>query len=111
MSKQFKVNKITDAIDDLSVETQRKAQMANEQMAAATAENTLDIFNSGCDLVLSHVESFIVKLEEEGEPAEQKYEKLLKMVVGMRAVVEKRRAPKAEEPAIIVPEPQIIIAN
>jgi hypothetical protein len=109
MDKQFKLNKITDAIDDLSVETQRKAQMANEQ--AVEQANEIDIFNSGCDLVLSHVESFIVRLEEEGEPAEQKYEKLLKMIVGMRMVVEKRRAPKAEEPAIMVPDSKIIIAS
>ena len=109
--KQFKVNKITDAIDDLSVETQRKAQMANEQMTAQATENTLDVFNSGCDLVLSHVEGFIVKLEEAGEPVEMKYERILRMVAGMRAVVEKRRAPKAEEPVIAVPDQKIIIAS
>ena len=109
--KPFKVNKITDAIDDLSVETQRKAQMANEQMAAAATENTMDVFNSGCDLVLSHIEAYIIKIEEEGGSYEKKYEQLLKTIAGMRAVVEKRRAPKAEEPAIIVPESQIIIAS
>jgi hypothetical protein len=109
--KQFKVNKITDAIDDLSVETQRNAQMANEQMVEATAENTMDLFNSGCDLVLSHIEGYIVKLEDAGGTPEEKYTLLLKTIAGMRAVVEKRRAPKAEEPAIIVPESQIIIAS
>ena len=109
--KQFKVNKITDAIDDLSVETQRKAQMANEQMVEATAENTMDLFNSGCDLVLSHLEGYIVKLEDAGGTPEEKYTLLLKTIAGMRMVVEKRRASKPEEPAIIVPESQIIIAS
>jgi hypothetical protein len=33
------------------------------------------------------------------------------MIVGMRMVVEKRRAPKAEEPAIMVPDSKIIIAS
>lgn len=109
MSKQFKVNKITDAIDDLSVETQRKAQMENEKMAEPM--NEIDIFNSGCDLVLGHIEGYIVNIEEAGEPVEVKYEKILRMVAGMRAVVEKRRAPKQEEPAIMVPDQQIIIPH
>jgi hypothetical protein len=109
--KQFKVNKITDAIDDLSVATQRKAQMANEQADEAVAENTMDVFNSGCDLVLSHIEGYIIKLEEAGEPVQQKYEQLLKAVVGMRAVIEKRRAPKPPESMIAVPDQQIIIAS
>lgn len=81
----------------------------NEQMVEQA--NEIDIFNSGCDLVLSHVENFILKLEESGESVDMKYDKIIRMVAGMRAVVDKRRAPKQEEPAIMVPEQQIIIPN
>jgi hypothetical protein len=81
----------------------------NEQMVEQA--NEIDIFNSGCDLVLSHIEKFILNLEEAGDPVGDKYEKLVKMVVGMRAVVEKRRAVKEEEPTIAVPEQKIIIPN
>ena len=81
----------------------------NEKMVEQA--NEIDIFNSGCDLVLSHIEGFIVKIEEAGEPVEMKYEKVLRMVAGMRAVVDKRRAPKEEEPTIVVPDQQIIVPN
>ena len=71
-------------------------------------QNELDIFNSGCDLVLSHIGSFIVRLEESGEDTEEKYLKLLKMVAGMQAVVAKRSAAKEPESQIIVPDQAII---
>jgi hypothetical protein len=73
--------------------------------------NEVDIFNSGCDLVLGHIEKFILGLEEAGYPAEEKYEKIVRMVAGMRAVVEKRRSVKQEEPTIAVPDQQIIIPH
>jgi hypothetical protein len=109
MDKQFKLNKITDAIDDLSVNIQREAQMSNE--GAAGQVNELDAFNSGCDLVLTVIETRIIKLEQEGGTPEQKYSNLLKTLVDMRNVVENRRAPKVEEPAIMVPDSKIIIAS
>jgi hypothetical protein len=107
--KQFKVNKITDAIDDLSVKIQKEAMMENEQMEAAAVE--ISMFNSGCDLVLSHIERRIVELESENEPVADKYEKLLRLIVKMRATVSRRTAPKAEDPSIMVPDQQIIIAS
>lgn len=62
----------------------------------------IDAFNSGCDLVLSNVQSFIDKLDASGESDADKYDKVKRMVAGMAAVVASRRAPR-EESSIILP--------
>jgi hypothetical protein len=80
----------------------------NEQMVEM---NEIDLVNSGCDLVLTHIEKFILGLEDAGHPVEKKYEDLVRMVAGMRIIVEKRRSVKQQEPAIAVPEQKIIIPN
>ena len=79
--------------------------MTNEEIIEVGA------FNNGCDLTLSNIENYIVELEQAGEPVEVKYARVLRMIVGMRAVIETRIAPKEEPPAVIVPDSQIIIAS
>lgn len=65
-------------------------------------ETHLDAFNSGCDLVLNHVEAFINNLEASEDDPATRYDKIKRMVSGMRAVVDKRRTPR-EESNIILP--------
>lgn len=71
--------------------------------------NELDIFNSGCDLVLHHIMDFITSLEESQLDTDVKYEKLLQMVSSMNAVVRKRSAVKEPESQIIVPDQTLIM--
>lgn len=76
--------------------------MANERMVDPLGETHLDAFNSGCDLVLSNVQSFLDKLDAAGEDDATKYDKVKRMVAGMAAVVASRRAPR-QESSIILP--------
>lgn len=62
----------------------------------------IDAFNSGCELVLSNVQSFLDKLDAAGEDDATKYDKVKRMVAGMAAVVASRRTPR-EESSIILP--------
>ena len=71
-------------------------------MENGLGETHLDAFNSGCDLVLSNVQSFLDKLDASGEDDATKYDKVKRMVAGMVAVVAARRAPR-EESSIILP--------
>ncbi len=77
----------------------------NETMVEQQTE--LDIFNSGCDLVLSHVEAFIGNLEASEDDVATRYDKLKRLVAGMRLTVNKRRAPR-EESSIILPDQNIV---
>lgn len=73
----------------------------NETMVEQQTE--LDIFNSGCDLVLSHVEAFISNLEASEDDVATRYDKLKRLIAGMRLTVNKRRAPRGES-SIILPD-------
>lgn len=70
-------------------------------------QTELDIFNSGCDLVLSHVEAFIGNLEASEDDVATRYDKVKRLIAGMRLTVNKRRAPK-QESSIILPDQNIV---
>lgn len=103
MEKKFNLNKATEAINGLlnnESETSKKIE-----------ENTLSLFNDGCDLVLSHLEKTILDLEASDLDTEEKYRQILVRVVGMRAVVDRRTVVKKEEPAVLVRDSQIILPD
>jgi hypothetical protein len=77
----------------------------NETMVEQQTE--IDVFNSGCDLVLSHVESFIDNLEASEDDVATRYDKVKRLIAGMRLTVNKRRAPR-EESSIILPDQNIV---
>jgi hypothetical protein len=70
-------------------------------------QTEIDVFNSGCDLVLTHVEAFIGNLEASEDDVATRYDKVKRLIAGMRLTVNKRRAPR-EEPSIILPDQNIV---
>jgi len=72
----------------------------------------LAAFNDGGDVVLQQFENMIEENSKSDQPIEEKYDKLLRMVVGMRATITRRQGKLKEEmPAIDVPPQQIILPS
>lgn len=73
-------------------------------------ENPFDAFNDGCDLVLGTLEGFMDEMDQTDGMYEAKYNKVKRMIAGMRASVGNSK-PVKEQSAIEVPSQQIILPN
>jgi hypothetical protein len=72
--------------------------------------NYFDAFTDGCDIVLKNLDEFMVEMDQKEGFYEEKYDKVKRMVIGMRASLGNPVEPE-EQSAIEVPSQQIILPS
>ena len=72
--------------------------------------NYFDAFTDGCDIVLKNLDEFMGEMDQKEGFYEEKYDKVKRMVIGMRASLGKPVEPE-EQSAIEVPSQQIILPS
>jgi hypothetical protein len=72
--------------------------------------NYFDAFTHGCDIVLKNLDEFMAEMDQKEGFYEEKYDKVKRMVIGMRASLCNPVEPE-EQSAIEVPSQQIILPS